>query len=240
MSAISMPDYIAQTGIIDDPITYQWDDSTFDDVCLRPDERLGKRIHQIGDRAEVALALGFAEWLAWRISRYDDTRVLLQFIEAVWVGIVDWRYISASEGLDEEDSQGPVRGPICAAFNQLLEVVHLIETEQFAYPEIVCLSRIAEHVLRNPKSFKEWRQSTIERMIECHPKTAPAFWGDPVPRQILDPTFDYDPNTAPRLIDEFLRSVDYSSNPFLRTPQAMRDIGFEGIAYSYDPSKSQK
>src|SRR3954468_22133595 len=116
--ALSPPNYIV-SGVQTAPFQYEWDDDNAEDIYLRPDSRLDAKLHQIADRAEVALTLGIAEWIAWRFREACPDPILLQFIEAVWAGIIDWRYISGAEGLSKKNWHGPVRGPIRVTFNQL-------------------------------------------------------------------------------------------------------------------------
>jgi hypothetical protein len=51
--------------------------------------------------------------------------------------------------------------------------------------------------------------------------------------QIFDPVLNFDIGQAPQLADDFLRNVDYRSNPLLMSPQQMKQEGFEGVPYRY-------
>ncbi len=52
-----------------------------------------------------------------------------------------------------------------------------------------------------------------------------------MPREALDPDFDFKPEMAPALFGAFLKRLDYKANPFLRTPEEMRKLFFEGVPY---------
>ncbi|WP_147445087.1 hypothetical protein [Corallococcus sp. CA053C] len=56
-------------------------------------------------------------------------------------------------------------------------------------------------------------------------------WESQSSREALDPDFDFRPEMAPTLIGAFLGNLNYEANPFLRTPEEMRKLFFEGIPY---------
>jgi hypothetical protein len=56
--------------------------------------------------------------------------------------------------------------------------------------------------------------------------------GVPVPREILDPDFDYEPEKAEGLLARFLNDLDPNENPYLSPPEEMIKAGFEGTPYS--------
>jgi hypothetical protein len=226
-----MPPYIKNAKVADAPINYDWDDDDPEEAYLDPDERLRHRIGEISDRGVVALSAGFAEWIAWRLSKHSDTKLLFQVIEAVWAGIVDWSYFEQLDAPDFSDWQGSVRGPICAAINLLDEIIYLITDGQFASPESVCLTQLALHVLPDPKPFKDWRRSTIKRLAAMYPRRPDDRLGTPVPREALDPAFDYKHEMEEELTARFLKGLDWKQNPSLRSPEAMKEDGFEGTPY---------
>jgi len=55
-----------------------------------------------------------------------------------------------------------------------------------------------------------------------------------VPPQLLDPTFDYHPDQREALVAGFLANLDPAHNRYLRTPEAMLDLGFTGTPYRLD------
>jgi hypothetical protein len=232
--ALTIPWYIADAGIAEAPITYDWDDHDSDRFYLKPDERLRHRIHAISRRGVMALSLGFAEWIAWRLHRYDKVieTVLLPGIEAIWAAVIDWRYLSPKSSPSWEGWSGRVLGPAEGALSLLADVIRLTKRGQFASPESVCLSRLAEHVLHNSESFREWRRFAIDRLAQIHPRQKEDPMGDPVPRQALDLRIEYSSDRAPFLVQEYLRKVDPNQNPYLAKSAEMKKAGFEGTPYS--------
>ena len=230
-----IPKYIVATGIVDALLEHDCDDN---DPELMYDEevpRLEVRISKLSFRATVALAAGFAEWVAWRMSKHSDDQMLFNYIEAIWAAVVDWHYIEPKDNPEENllwaNWQGPVRGPMCATASVLSEAVNSAMDEEPASPEAVRLSNLVEHVIPNVKSFRKWRNQAIDRLTKLYPVDDNEPTGIPVPKEVLDPSFDFKPEISTKLIDRYLKSLDYRKNPYLRSPQEMQKAGFKGTPY---------
>lgn len=231
--AFTPPPYIVRAKSLKAPITYDWDDQQADDYFLKPDERLRTEIRVISKRGTLSLSLGFAEWVAWRSDNEVVQSTVLPALEAIWAGGVDWKYLSTRNSPSWEGWSGPVLGPLAIVFRTLADIIRLTKREQFASPESVCLSRLCEHVVPSLTAFKSWRRSVIKRLKETHPKTQGDPLGDAVPREALDPAFDYRPEQDKELIRQFLCGLDFKKNPYLASPAEMKKAGFKGTPYSY-------
>jgi hypothetical protein len=59
-----------------------------------------------------------------------------------------------------------------------------------------------------------------------------ALDGELVPRELFDPSFEYNPELSLRLIGQFLLPLENDEdNPFLATPEEMLEDGFVGTPY---------
>ena len=56
--------------------------------------------------------------------------------------------------------------------------------------------------------------------------------GLPVPRELLDPKMTVKPQTVGKLLERYLKGLDYKKNPCLRSPAEMRKAGFKGKPYT--------
>jgi hypothetical protein len=111
-------------------------------------------------------------------------------------------------------------------------------------PAMLYLPPLAMHVLPEPERFEAWMFACAERLVNLYPAPADDPFDDLfgercherrgplVAREALDPQYNYRPETAERLIDDFLRSVDFVNNPFLNSPLQMREDGIEGAPYA--------
>jgi hypothetical protein len=230
---LTIPPYIQRSNIADEPVTHTWDDDDPEFAYVGLDQRLQHRMDGTTDRGVLALSAGFAEWIAWRFGKLSSAPMLLYKVEAIWAGIVDWRYLSREPLPPAHDWHGPVRGPVWSAAKWLDRIVDLLKRKQFATPEAVCLSQLVLHVTAHPDAFKDWRRFAIQRLAKLYPADAQDRLGPPVPREVLDPDIKYDPAMAPALIDTYLRGLDPSLNPFLAKPADMLAAGFTGTPYTY-------
>jgi hypothetical protein len=231
---LTMPDYIQRANATG-PITHTWNEDLF--YGFNADQRLANRIRPICPLGTVALAAGFAEWVAWRFRPYFEELVLLQYVEAVWAGIIDWKYLrprndvaAAPDYLD--DWQGAVRGPIIMTFNFLDEVIEGAKQPMTAGGSCASLGQLTEYVMPEPDLFKEWRRFAIGRLSALYPRQGDTDPGPPMPREVLDPALDYRPDMAVELMRGFLQKLDPAQNPFLRSPEEMVTEGFTGTPYT--------
>lgn len=232
---IDMPNHIRQAGIVDQPVNHTWNDE--DPQSLYPrDGRLAIRIGKICNRGVVALSAGFAEWIAWRLSKFSSNSLLLLEIEAVWAGIIDWRYVGplarSTKAPQPQDYGGASRAPIRAAFRALSQIVALARRSSYLADDASCLSALSLLVMADPEPFKQWRRFAVERLSKLYPyKLKGDTLGPPIPREALNPDLDYTPEMARPLLANYLISLDYAKNPFLRTPKEMIGDGFEEVPY---------
>jgi len=226
--------YIPLADIADRPADYVWNDR--DPLFYyREDPRFENRIAKICARGVVALSAGFAEWVAARWPRLAEP-VLLPEIEAVWAGIIDWRYLipptSVASMPKGEDCVGQERGPICDAFFSLANIAGRAQRSSSLVSHCAALSQLAIQVLPDPTGFKEWRRTIIERLTGLYPRQKDAPLGPPIPREALDPQYAYQAGAATELLTRFLQGIDARQNPFLCSPEDMSRQGFQGTPYS--------
>jgi hypothetical protein len=235
--SLSLPDYIRQAGVVGAPVGYKWDDEDADEFYPE-DEKISYLLDKICYRGVVALSAGFAEWVAWRLSQPCDARILLQEIEAVLAGIIDWDYVGplgqSPQAPNLKKYRGPECGPIAAAFYLLAQIVSLARKSRFSYPEASVLSELALYVVPDRKAYKSWRRSAIRRFTALYPKREDDLVGPPIPREALDTLHDYEPQKAAEYLRAFLPGLDPAENPFLRSSDEMVEGGFKGTPYALD------
>jgi hypothetical protein len=251
----SIPKYIEELGIVDLPLSHNWKKCESDGFVSG---NLEDSLSDVNHRGQLALACGFAEWVAWRLSKHDahlplaptsnrqpltvaSPRELLQYIEAVWAGLIAEQYtreISAPV-LDQGDFHR-VRGPIRVAIHELKTALELTWTDQFLFPEAAVLNCVAIDVLPDPKPFKKWRTAVLKRMKKLFPRIDQTDelgrLGCPITRESLDLRFDYTLEHTEEYVALFLEGLDPKENPYLRTPEEMIRAGFRGQPYLFTPS----
>lgn len=232
---LQIPHYIGRLGIADTPILHKWDDQKPREHYLGNDAKLMHQFEKIATRGQIALSAGMAEWIAWRLGKHSRDETLFQVIQAVWASGVDWRYVgnlkTHRQKMKWEDWTGPVRGPLCATYHILQTICFDAPRGMAIEPWMVPLSNLAIYLLVDSKAFKAWRRSVLERLAKDHPPTKKSPDGVPVPREAIDPEFPYKPEMAGELVAKFLATLDFKANPYLQTPEEMKNAGFSGTPY---------
>jgi len=98
-------------------------------------------------------------------------------------------------------------------------------------------------------AFKAWHNDVVSRLEEYYralPEDAqPLFSADgyvmdpPVARETFNPDVPFNPESAAVLIDRYLRALNYEENRFLRTPEDLQEMEFEGHPYRFPPNPPQ-
>ena len=258
--SLTMPRYIEKANILDIPIDYSWEDP---DQCDFDVPRLLNKIVNITSRGKFALTIGFAEWVHWRLSNHFTDPLCFQFLQAAWAGIIDRRYfnhltsshgdattdkikmaksatnlLNLYKGDFDEDAYDVIKGPVIASIIVTAIVADYTVPGDAFVEKTIHGSNVAELVVGNLKAFKDWRRNIIKRLSMYNQiddfDDSSTFYGSPIPREIIDPDFDYTPEAAPELINTFLSQLEYETNPFLPTPEELKEVGFEGTPYVYE------
>jgi hypothetical protein len=240
MLKYAIPSYIQEAGIVDTPLTGEWNDDQHPNDWAVEAPALQERISKICDRGIVALCAGIAEWAAWRLSPHTDDRMLFQYIEAVRAGIVDWSYLDPERSpmltIDLKDWTGPVRRSLAVATLRLGKAVDQSIREEDVTSEPVFEANLVERIIPDRAPFRKWRDAAIVRLKEFDPMGPEPRTGRPVPREVLDPNNKVKAEDGDKILDQYLKGLDYTSNPYLRSPDEMRKAGFKGTPYKLEPA----
>jgi hypothetical protein len=116
----------------------------------------------------------------------------------------------------------------------------------------VALASIVRYVMppKTKRAFSAWLDWASKRILALAPAPQPflpwpdefpseaayheagrPYFGDPIPLEALDPDFDYKPEMRKDLLASFLSRLDWKKNPFLRSPDEMKKLGFPGTPY---------
>ena len=163
-------------------------------------------------RAALALAAANAEWIAWRYEGRADNTTLLQFIEAVWAGVVDPAYVNLWTTFSKPGANHPASSALTRAGRLLYSVFwgarHLSSgcTREASYVAV-----LARHVLADKEVFERWLLAVISRIAPLYPGIGvPDRLGVPVPREAFDPDFAFKPELATDLLrDSSPNSIRY-------------------------------
>lgn len=230
---LSTPRYIRDAEIRDVTLRYEWDDWKLEDIYESETDKFHERMSSISYRANIAFTIACGEWITYRYDVVSNDPVPHEHMEAAWAGLVDPWYAVWWEPPDEY-WLGPIRGALSLA------IIFTLEARADAYE---CLdvaessdhaSSVAEHVMTDPNPFRKWRERVVERLERLYPFDENDPMGDVVPKEALDPDFDFRPEMTEQLVQAYLSGLNSYANRFLRTPEEMLDCGFKGIPYRFD------
>jgi hypothetical protein len=135
---------------------------------------------------------------------------------------------------------GQVKRPIAIAMTRVEYTFQAIL--EYGNPELSggWLDNLAQYVITDPAPYQMWRDRVIERLEALYPWSADDKLGEVVPREALDPDFDFRLEQTESLINRFLATLDYRSNPFLNSPDKILEQGFEGTPYIFDIERDRQ
>lgn len=244
---LTKPGHIAALRIADPVIRYRWNEWNVRAAYEPIDPQLCQRLQGLTRRSVTGFAIACGEWVAYRYEGLTDRDEPLDLLEAAWAANIDPAYSYPFETEDDE-WRGPLLGPL--NIMMALVVDALFGHEAIADPaQDACrLTALARHVLPDPAPFQRWQEACLARLHRHCTVTATAeaalldetaLDGDPVPRELYDPMFQFDPAQTATLIKAFLVPLASSQNPFLGTPEEMLDAGFVGTPYQW-PARSDR
>jgi hypothetical protein len=237
---LAVPNYLRAARIQDKSLRYEWDDWRALPALEVIDEALTSRLKKVSQRAVLAFMCGTAEWIYHRLAKLCDDPTPANYLEGAWAMIIDARYCGCGSGTSWQEFavkgwKGPIKRPIEKALTRLEVAI-----QQLAWEDTDPVRRaglivtLATYVMPDVAPYKQWCDQELERFRLLYPRNPQDQLGDVVPRQAVDPELDFKVDQTEALINKFLASLDYRSNPFLSSPEGMLEEGFPGKPYVFD------
>lgn len=197
------------------PVAHAWDDWDPYPVVGDADAELCDKLSDVTDRAQIAFAIGCAEWLVARLAGLiDDDRPRL-FLESAWAHQMSDEFAMPPQFRDEE-WQGPVRAAIDLALITINNTSYGTEDGTGA-ADASFAAKLARHVLTDAAPFDEWVAGTVAALQrDCSREDDPI--GEPIPPAALaaGPAGAAAPkSTWPDEVKAYLAGLDPAKNPFL-------------------------
>jgi hypothetical protein len=233
---LTIPRYLQEANIQSRTIRYEWDDWNTEQAEEPIDEDFYKQLQGLSQRACIAFAVGTAGWIVQRFRQLCTDPTPDQYLEAAWAKVVHECYggITWEEYASEDQWIGPVNGPISRAMDSVQYVLQ--QAEEDGEPELggAWITNLARYVMSEPLPYQRWRGSIIDRFSTLYSRNPEETLGEVVPMECLDPEANFQLEQTEALVNRFLASLDYKSNPFLNSPEKMLEEGFEGIPYIFN------
>lgn len=237
-----VPHYIETANVSVALVRFKWDDWNVEQAEEPIQAELLERLDAISLRASAAFAIATAEWIVHRFRLLNTGPLPDQYLESAWAQIIDSRYQYASwdDLTVEGEWAGPVKGPIRVAMTRV--AFALDQMWKFESPELraAWIANLAEYILLDSAPYLHWKERTLLRFQSLFKRTSNDLLGEVIPREALDPAFQFNVSQTEGLINGFLASLDYRSSPFLSSPEKMIAAGFEGTPYVFDIEKERE
>jgi hypothetical protein len=233
MSPDVTPGYIARANIRVPEITYRWDDWNLEESVGDIDQESYEQLKRLSLRGAFAILVGSAEWVMYRFEELTDYDVQpFEAVDAGWAQVVDPLYAAPWNPFLEW--KGPVLGPINRVVVYMIDGADYLGKRVEVARSAAEVLNIAAHVIPDRAAYDAWEKFAIERVAALYPASQSDPLGDPIPREALDPDFDFDVSMTESLINQYLGQLDYDQNGFLATPEEMRSWGFQGTPYAFN------
>lgn len=230
---LRIPKYIQDAAIQDALIRYTWDDWNVQSIYKVENDEFHKRMLGLSHRANFAFAVACGEWSAHRFDLVSDDQTPHQQLEAFWAGIIDPGYVIWSEHPDEY-WPGPIRGALQLAIIFTLEAMDAAFGYKDPAQSAANAWHLAKHIMTDDKPFMHWKEHVVDRLELLYPLDETDPLGDVVPREAMDPDFDFRPEMTEKLVQAYLDRLTPGLNPVLRTPEQMIESGFKGTPYVFN------
>lgn len=235
---LTVPSEILASGLCGAPFDYEWDTDVSDDIIFPAEDRLprlAKAYWQCDQRTGYGLALATAEWSVWRFYGIVDLGDAQRRLEAGYAAVVDARYADLPEP-DEpfpetlQDAHGPLklaRMLISSAHGYHLQGDSSVHAVGFS------LALLALHLYATQAAVIEaWLERTLRRCHALHPPAdVPLEAQRPVARAFFFSPANA-PDSAPTELNGFLAALKPAENRYLRSTDALRELGFTGTPYT--------
>lgn len=251
------PPYV-DPRVVGAPIDFEWRGNSYHKGSSSLSGPIGDLVGDKTTCGTIVLLAGVAQWAAWRFTGHVDATKLLSLSTAAIAYQVDWRYVKKDDPPLEIPEQPPVESAFLLLTSYLRRSLDpkLYWDDQYQpIAETYHAAHVTNHVLPKDakKAFSTWLKATAQRLDQVGARKPPdggrkrkdfeskeayKTWavthrGMPLPPQVLDPGFAYDPKDREPLIRAFLTTLDWRSNAYLRSPEDMLKLGFEGLPYQF-------
>ena len=237
-----LPQYLQAANIQDRVIRYRWDDWNVEQAEEPIDEAFYKRLEAISQRANAALTIATAEWILHRFATLVDETLPLQYVEAGWAQIVDFRYgaVPWDQYADEHSWAGPVLRPIWTAMYRIQFALEVAKDDEAPELRATWITKLASYVMTDPTAYRTWLDAVMDRLETLYPRDPQETLGEVVPREALDPQQPFAAELTEPLINRFLGAVELRANPFLASAESLVAEGFDGKPYVFSIERDRK
>jgi hypothetical protein len=210
--------------------------------------------------ATVVLMSGVLLWGYHRLRHFTESDFYVELAEAIFAWQYDWRYVDIKAAPYFSPPQDPPEEVALYTLDNFVRAeLKLYDKWISFYQPVMPLFHMCNMVnFILPKAqrphFEGWLSGMIQRLDEiaaAPDMDEPDFYdfenkaayaahcaprrGPPLPPIVLDLETDLTGTDLQAEADTFLQSLDHTKNRFLRSPEQLLEMGFEGLPYGRAP-----
>jgi hypothetical protein len=239
------PSYVTAASIVGAPVSYKWSNDLGLKFIAAKDQnaRLYEALDEASFKAKMSLGVAITEWTVWRFKGHVPIEDALLRLEAAWACAIDPRYAKSLRFKLTQTGADPLLGPFEIALDVLGSICDRFTKGSIYLAEpVVRQATLAKHVIPGKNVFSDWLSAGVRKAATTFPRNAKydrksgvfdASLEPPVPGEFFEPDFVYSEETTRAMLQAFLKSLDPEKNPYLRSPEELRQMGFTGTPYTF-------
>lgn len=255
---LDKPQIISTTQFSQKSLSYKWDLKCHERYTnlLFSNEPLFSSIKDLGYKATIGMAAAITEWIHWRVCETEEEIYKhMPQIEVIWFAAIDPLYISKYDFEWKFRNTEGMPTPLSGNWfiNRLL-LNDYMKGVCYVHRYLMNLLLLILHLLstNDKKVFNKWFEETVQKIVAIHPcpykyEELPGLKSTakiidlydcsndaPISRDLFfNSSFSYTEENNNMAVHTFLQSLDYTTNPFLSSPEEMIAKGFKGKPYRF-------
>lgn len=204
----------------------------------------------------VSIMAGLMVWGARRIRGFYDTDFCLEMAEAAFAWQHDWRYFDHLAEPYKDTPDQPPEESATFVLDDLLRGTLTGESVFYSFDQptfpAMHMAYVVNHIMTKETRpvFEEWLKKVAGRLNrfaltpdlrtpnyddfesrDAYRAHCAPMRGGALPPVVLDPSVDIESLDLAAAALAYLKSLDHTKNRFLRSPEDMKAMGFDGDAY---------
>lgn len=207
---------------------FEWDEWRFQSFFYYALDDERDQLSALTPNANRAFAIAICEWVEHRFSGLSKDKTPLDYICSGWAALINSEY-SQYFDYDDQEWQGPVRGPLMAAFGIVNEIFYESGDDPDMAMRTCFALNLARHVMPPESGFEEWFEAVLSRLqthhlLEEDPHMVPDIFsknfptGRAVGRDAFDLERNYYPQGADQRLAKFVTRQASLGNQFIDLP----------------------
>lgn len=252
---LSLPEFLIGTCYEEAKLGFKWNSNIEDKITTVPPQKIADAVVKLNHKAMMGLTVALSELAFWRLHHFyekdgENLSDYIDFVEAAWASLIDKRYLSVEVSAFEYD--GGKAEEVIFTVDWLFRAIAngYIRGSYFMQQGVANIAAIVRLISPQPELFDAWLIGCLEKSIEFFPTQydvsklalkratyrAQRFdsSSEPsIPREFyFAPEFDYKSADIAGLNQAYLEQLDYKVNPYLNSPEVMKESGFIGAPYN--------